>query len=31
MTTQTPSHTRLRVTRAGIDTYQQPVLHAPRL
>lgn len=26
----TPGHTRLRVTRAGIDTYQQPVVYMHR-
>ncbi|HDX0915394.1 TPA: thymidine phosphorylase, partial [Stenotrophomonas maltophilia] len=30
MTTQAPGHTRLRVTRAGIDTYQQPVVYMHR-
>src|SRR3546814_3008658 len=30
MTTQAPGHTRLRVTRAGIDTYQQPVVNMHR-
>lgn len=30
MATPAPSHTRLRVTRAGIDTYQQPVVYMHR-
>ena len=30
MTTPVPGHTRLRVTRAGIDTYQQPVVYMHR-
>lgn len=30
MSTQVPGHTRLRVTRAGIDTYQQPVVYMHR-
>jgi hypothetical protein len=30
VTTPAPGHTRLRVTRAGIDTYQQPVVYMHR-
>ena len=30
MTNQVPGHNRLRVTRAGIDTYQQPVVYMHR-
>ena len=30
MTGQAAGHTRLRVTRAGIDTYQQPVVYMHR-
>lgn len=30
MTTDAPDHVRLRVTRAGIDTYQQPVVYMHR-
>ena len=30
MTTDSPDHVRLRVTRAGIDTYQQPVVYMHR-
>src|SRR5574337_1674150 len=30
MTKQVPRHNRLRVTRAGIDTYQQPVVYMHR-
>lgn len=30
MSTQAPGHTHLRVTRAGIDTYQQLVVYMHR-